>query len=154
VTITTSGDRGTRHGQGALGQEIDAALLRGDIDLAVHSAKDVPARLPRAWRSPPPGARRPARRALRRRLARRAADGRRVGTASLRRAAQLRARRDDLDVVELRGNVDTRLRRLPAASSTPSSSPTRACSGWAAPARGAVLDPAEIVPAAGQGTLI
>ena len=96
-------------------RELDAALLDGRIDAAIHSAKDVPAELPDgiAIAAVPPradprdalcGA--PGLGAL--------ADGARVGTASLRRAAQLRALRPDLDVVELRGNVDSRLRKLAA----------------------------------------
>ncbi len=114
VTITTTGDRD----RGALDKErwvreLDSALLAGDIDLAVHSAKDVPAELPDGIviiATPPRasaldalcGA--PSLDAL--------APGARVGTSSLRRTAQLRALRDDLTVLELRGNVDTRLQRL------------------------------------------
>jgi hydroxymethylbilane synthase len=114
VEITTSGDR-DRAGDDKERwvREIDAALLAGEIDLAVHSAKDVPAHLPAglAIVACPPradprdalcGA--PSLDAL--------APGARVGTSSLRREAGLRALRDDLEVVELRGNVDTRLRRL------------------------------------------
>jgi hydroxymethylbilane synthase len=114
VEITTSGDR-DRAGDDKERwvKEIDAALLAGEIDLAVHSAKDVPAHLPAglAIVACPPradprdalcGA--PSLDAL--------APGARVGTSSLRREAGLRALRDDLEVVELRGNVDTRLRRL------------------------------------------
>ena len=94
--------------------EIEAALRDGRIDLAVHSAKDLPSTLPpdmavAAWtrradpldvlvsragglRDLPPGAR--------------------VGTSSPRRACQLRAQRPDLTVLDIRGNVDTRLRKL------------------------------------------
>ena len=118
VPIATTGDRAPAGAGAGLDKErwvreIDVALLAGEIDLAVHSAKDVPARLavglelvatpPRADpRDALCGA--PSLAAL--------AAGARVGTSSLRREAQLRARRDDVDVVELRGNVDTRLRRL------------------------------------------
>jgi hydroxymethylbilane synthase len=115
VEITTSGDRGVGDGDDKERwvREIDAALLAGEIDLAVHSAKDVPAHLPKglAIVACPPradprdalcGA--PSLDAL--------APGARVGTSSLRREAGLRALRDDLQVVGLRGNVDTRLRRL------------------------------------------
>ena len=59
-----------------------------------------------------PGPRRPPRRDLRRGIAGALTAGARVGTSSLRRAAQIRAARDDLEVVEVRGNVDTRLRKL------------------------------------------
>jgi hydroxymethylbilane synthase len=92
---------------------LERALLDGEIDVAVHSAKDVPAELPEGLslvafptREDPRDAicGAPSLEAL--------AAGARVGTSSLRRTAQIRAARDDLDVVEVRGNVDTRLRKL------------------------------------------
>ena len=95
--------------------EIERALLDGEIDLAVHSAKDLPTDLPDGLAiAGCPGPRGPARRLRRgRRLDRRdPAEGARVGTSSLRRRAQLLAARPDLEVVEMRGNVDTRLRKL------------------------------------------
>ena len=81
--------------------------MAGEIDLAVHSAKDVPGDLAEGTEivAVPP------REDPRRRADRDRRPGR-VGTASLRRAAQLLAWRDDLEVVDLRGNVDTRLRKL------------------------------------------
>lgn len=116
VVITTAGDRD----RAALDKErwvreLDEALLRGDVDLAVHSAKDLPAQPADGLviAAVPPRAAAvdalcgaPSLDAL--------AAGARVGTASLRRAAQLRALRDDLQVTDLRGNVDTRLARLHA----------------------------------------
>src|SRR6185295_3062185 len=92
-------------------RELDAALLAGEIDCAVHSAKDVPAHVPEGVviaavpeRADPRDALcgAPSLDAL--------PEGARVGTSSLRRAAQLRALREDLDVLDLRGNVDTRQR--------------------------------------------
>jgi hydroxymethylbilane synthase len=154
VTITTSGDRDRARGDKERWvREIDAALLRGDVDLAVHSAKDVPAALADgiAIAGVPPradpydalcGA--PSLDAL--------AEGARVGTSSLRRAAQLRALRDDLEVLELRGNVDTRLGRLHAGDYD---AIVLARAGLDRLGRGeeatGVLS--ELVPAAGQGTL-
>ncbi len=120
VTLTTEGDRLLEQplpeigGKGLFTQAIEAALRSGEIDLVVHSLKDLPtaeaddltigAVLPREdprdvlisrHKLPlhrlPPGAR--------------------VGTSSLRRAAQVRALRPDVEVVPLRGNVDTRLRK-------------------------------------------
>ncbi|MGI8661514.1 MAG: hydroxymethylbilane synthase [Thermoleophilaceae bacterium] len=94
-------------------KEIEEALLAGEIDLAVHSAKDVPGELPDGLaivgvpeRADPRDALcgAPSLEEL--------PTGAAVGTASLRRRAQLLAARPDLDVRELRGNVDTRLRRL------------------------------------------
>src|SRR5262245_41655406 len=94
--------------------EIEAALRDGRIDLAVHSAKDLPSTLPpdmtiAAWttRADPLDA-----------LVSRAGPlgdlphGARVGTSSPRRACQLRALRPDFTVLDIRGNVDTRLRKL------------------------------------------
>ena len=120
VEITTSGDRGcVEQDKARFVKEIEEALLAGAIDLAVHSAKDVPAELPDGCAIVGvPAARR--RRATRccggaSRVARDGAAARAgavVGTASVRRRSQLLALRPDLDVEELRGNVDTRLRRL------------------------------------------
>ena len=93
--------------------ELERALLADEIDVAVHSAKDVPAELADGL-----GARRiPAREDPRDAICGASslsalAPGARVGTSSLRRAAQIRASVTDLEVVELRGNVDTRLRKL------------------------------------------
>jgi hydroxymethylbilane synthase len=121
VKIVTEGDRildrplAEIGGKGLFLKELERAMLDGDADLAVHSMKDVPASmadglvldavLPRAnpydalvSRSGKPLADLPA--------------GSRIGTSSLRRKSQLLALRPDLDVVDLRGNVDTRLRKL------------------------------------------
>jgi len=108
VTITTSGDLG--RGPADKSRWVDAierALLAGEVDLAVHSAKDVPGELAEGTaivavppREDPADV-----------LIGEAAAGGRVGTASLRRRAQLLAWREDLEVTELRGNVDTRLRK-------------------------------------------
>jgi hydroxymethylbilane synthase len=154
VTITTSGDRDRARGDKERWvREIDAALLRGDVDLAVHSAKDVPARLADGIviAAVPPRA--DPRDALCGAAALGALPaGARVGTSSLRRAAQLRALRNDLEVLELRGNVDTRLGRLRAGDYD---AIVLARAGLDRLGRGAeataVLD--ELVPAAGQGAL-
>jgi hydroxymethylbilane synthase len=113
VPITTSGDRGSHNDKSRFVKEIEEALLDGTVDLAVHSAKDVPAELPSGLSIVGVPERADARDALC------GADsldalpeGAVVGTASVRRRAQLLALRPDLDVRELRGNVDTRLRRL------------------------------------------
>ena len=134
VTITTSGDRGAGVGDKSRWvAELEDALSGGEIDLAVHSAKDLPGELA-------PGLEllgAPARAATRTSCAARATStsssrGARVGTSSISRVAQLRAAREDLEVVPVRGNVDTRLRqarRPRAGSATRSCSRTRACSG-------------------------
>ena len=93
-------------------KEIEEALVEGRIDLAVHSLKDVPAQIdPRLIIAAIP-AREDPRDALVGRSLSELPKGARVGTSSLRRAAQLRHLRGDLQLEELRGNVDTRLRKL------------------------------------------
>lgn len=120
VTIRTEGDVSTAPlaslgGTGVFAAALRQALLAGEVDLAVHSLKDLPT-------APTPGLRLAAhprredpRDALCSRDGLRLADlphGARVGTGSLRRAAQLRALRPDLTVVAIRGNVGTRLARI------------------------------------------
>ena len=113
VPIATSGDRGSRDDKSRFVKEIEEALLAGTVDLAVHSAKDVPGELPAGLSIVAVPERADARDAL---CGAESLDalpeGAVVGTASLRRRAQLLALRPDLDIRELRGNVDTRLRRL------------------------------------------
>jgi hydroxymethylbilane synthase len=114
VPIRTSGDAGAAEGdKSRFVKEIEEALLNGDVDLAVHSAKDVPGDLPDGLSIVGVPTRADPRDSL---CGARSLDdlpaGATVGTSSLRRRAQLLAARPDLDVVELRGNVDTRLRKL------------------------------------------
>lgn len=155
VPITTSGDRGALAGDKSRWvKELEAALLAGDIDAAVHSAKDVPGELPDGLALVAVPERVDARDAL---CGTPSLDelpeGARVGTSSLRRAAGLRALRPDLDVVALRGNVDTRLRKLDdgdcAAIVLAAAGLERLHRGDAI---GCTLD--ELVPAPGQGTLV
>lgn len=160
VTVTTTGDRGSAAGGGAVNdkerwvKELELALLAGDIDLAIHSAKDVPSVLPDGLELVAAPARGNPFDALvgGASLAALAA-GARVGTASLRRTAQLLALRADLEVVVLRGNVDTRLRRLVAGEAD---ALVLAAAGLQRLGRGdeigCVLD--DLVPAPGQGTLV
>lgn len=121
VVIRTAGDQGGPAAPAVADKSrfvgaIESALLDGEIDLAVHSAKDLPGELPEGlallgvparedpadvWVGPGSGPDEiPA--------------GARVGTASVRRRSQLLALRGDLDVAEIRGNVDTRLGKLAA----------------------------------------
>ena len=132
---------------------LERALVEGEIDVAVHSAKDVPTELASGLELVAFPERADPRDVIC------GADslaslpsGSRVGTSSLRRAAQLRALREDLEVVELRGNVDTRLRKL---ASGEADALVLAMAGLqrlgrAAEAGGA-LD--QMVPAPGQGAL-
>lgn len=102
-------------GKGLFVKEIEEALIEGTIDLAVHSMKDVPAQLPDGLDILCVSPREDARDALISRDGRPFKDlpqGARVGTASLRRQAQLLNARPDLRIEMLRGNLDTRIRKL------------------------------------------
>jgi hydroxymethylbilane synthase len=154
VPITTAGDRGAAvSDKSRWVSELERALVNGEIDVAVHSAKDVPAELAPGMELVAIPERADPRDAIcGARSLTALAPGARVGTSSLRRAAQLRAIRQDLDVVPVRGNVDTRLRKLAenevdalvlAAAGLARLGRSDAIDGW--------LD--ELVPAAGQGAL-
>jgi hydroxymethylbilane synthase len=102
-------------GKGLFTKEIDEALVEGAVDLAVHSMKDLPTRLPEGLTVAAVLPRADVRDAFISAKARSLADlapGAIVGTSSLRRAAQVRRRRPDLRVVDFRGNVETRLKKL------------------------------------------
>jgi hydroxymethylbilane synthase len=123
VIITTSGDRFTDRplttvgGKGLFVKEIEEALVEGRIDCAVHSMKDLPAVLAAGLTIAAVPAREDPRDIAVTRTGRPLAElaaGSRVGTTSLRRTALLCALRNSLSVVPLRGNVDTRLRKLDA----------------------------------------
>ncbi len=104
-------------GKGIFIKELEDALLADTIDLAVHSMKDVPTEIPPGLAFPAITRREDARDCLISRSGRSLKGlpaGARVGTSSLRRQAQLRHHRPDLDVKDLRGNVDTRLKKLDA----------------------------------------
>ena len=159
VAITTSGDRGILLGDKSRWvKELEAALLAGEVDAAVHSAKDVPIELPEGFAL----AAAPERADPRDALCGAASlaelpQGARVGTSSLRRAAALRALRPDLEVVALHGNVDTRLWKLEKEGRELGiDAIVLAQAGLdrlgRRPTIGCVLD--ELVPAPGQGTLV
>lgn len=121
LVIKTTGDKildvplAKVGGKGLFVKEIEEALLDGKADLAVHSVKDMPAELPEGLHLAVMPPREDPRDAL---ISRNGAGlealphGARVGTSSLRRAAQLLHLRPDLRIETLRGNVDTRLRKL------------------------------------------
>ncbi len=119
--IKTSGDKildvplAKIGGKGLFVKEIEEALLQETIDLAVHSMKDVPTALPEGLDILCVPAREDPRDALISRDAKlldQLPQGARVGTSSLRRQAQLLHRRPDVKIEMLRGNLDTRLRKL------------------------------------------
>ena len=120
VKITTRGDRdsGTAldkfAGQGVFVKELEKALIDGEIDLAVHSLKDMPTEIPRGLFLAATTARLDPRDVLISRAGKSAelAPGSMIGTGSHRRAVQLRAFRPDLETCGVRGNIDTRLRKV------------------------------------------
>ena len=164
VIVRTSGDRiqdrplAEIGGKGLFVKEVEDALLSGAADVAVHSGKDLPAHVARGLAL----AAFPRREDPRDALVGRAGgerlatlpQGARVGTGSVRRRAQLLRARPDLEVVPLRGNVDTRLRKLESESLD---AVILACAGLArlglAERIDERLDPAVLVPAVAQGTL-
>ena len=159
VRIRTSGDE-RRGGAQELSdksrfvKEIEEALLAGEIDLAVHSAKDVPGELPDGLAIVAVPERADPRDVLCGAAQLDAlTEGTVVGTSSLRRRAQLLATRPDLRVEELRGNVDTRLKRLAEGKYD---AVVLAAAGLARLDRagdGTPIDTALLTPAPGQGCL-
>ena len=161
LPIRTSGDEGRRAplpppaeggDKARFVKELEEALLAGDIDLAVHSAKDVPSDLPAGLAIVGVPERADPRDAICgvASLAELPA-GSAVGTSSLRRRAQLLALRPDLEVRELRGNVDTRLRRLTDGDYGALVLAQAGLDRLGRGAEGAPLD--DLVPAPGQGCL-
>jgi hydroxymethylbilane synthase len=120
-TIKTTGDKildvplAQVGGKALFVKEIEEALLAGRVDLAVHSMKDVPTELPAGLAISAVTEREDAHDVLMSQTGLRLADlprGARLGTSSLRRQAQLLYHRPDLTIVGLRGNLDTRIRKL------------------------------------------
>jgi len=157
VPIVTSGDRGAPASASPTGvkglfvAEIASALQRGEIDLAVHSAKDLPAEDPDGLVIAAVPQRADARDILVQREEGRASV---VGTSSVRRRAQLLRRHPDTSVVDVRGNVDTRLAKL---ESGEVEALVLASAGLQRlgmrRAHSRALDAEEMVPAPGQGAL-
>lgn len=163
VTISTHGDRARFDGsmmleRGAFVKDIESALLRGEVDLAVHSAKDLPTDLsPESTMAaiPPRG---DARDALVTRDGAPMTDlpaGARVGTESPRRQAFVRHERQDLRLVPIRGNVDTRLAKLDAGEVDALIVAVAGLERLGLADRIAeTLSVARMVPAVGQGALV
>ncbi len=163
VVVSTTGDR-VRHellsdlgGKGLFTKELDEAMLDGRIDIAVHSMKDMPTVLPDGIAAHAVMPREDPRDAF---ISHKSKDmaglpaGARVGTASLRRSAQVRRARPDLSVVPLRGNVDTRLKKLDAGEVDAT---FLAVAGLRRLGKEAVITQAvpvhDMLPAVGQGAL-
>jgi hydroxymethylbilane synthase len=157
ITITTSGDERKGSPAAPAGdksrfvKEIEEALLAEEVDLAVHSAKDVPGELPEGLAIVGVPERADARDALcGATTLDHLAEGARIGTSSLRRRSQLLAARPDLDVQELRGNVDTRLRKLAEGRYD---AVVLAAAGLVRLGRAKEGNPIHLTPAPGQGCL-
>jgi hydroxymethylbilane synthase len=163
VPIVTEGDRiqdrslAAAGGKGLFIKELEHALREGTADIAVHSMKDMPAALAPGFtiaaaleRGDPRDAFVSARHASLAALP----QGARVGTSSLRRQCQLRHRRPDLEVIALRGNVETRLAKLDAGACDATVLATAGLErlGLADRIR-ARLAPGEMLPAVGQGII-
>jgi hydroxymethylbilane synthase len=163
VIIKTTGDKlkdvplAQVGGKGLFIKEIEEALLAGAVDLAVHSLKDMPAEMPPGCTLGAVPQREDCRDAF---ISHRYASlgeippGGRVGTGSLRRRVQVLHRRPDLEVVHLRGNVDTRLRKLETEGLD---AIILAAAGLRRLGLGHIpkgyLDASEMLPAIGQGAL-
>ena len=167
IRIRTSGDKfqgasvaqvseqaGTK---GIFIKELEEALLAGTADLAVHSMKDVPTENPAGLVFPAITKREDVRDCL---ISRDGAElkdlapGARVGTSSLRRQAQLRHHRPDLELLDLRGNVDTRLKKVAAGEYDAIVLATAGMNRLGASDKITQILPPEIMlPAVGQGAL-
>ncbi len=163
VAMTTQGDRildsplAKIGGKGLFVKELEAGLLEGRADLAVHSMKDVPAQLPEGLSLPVILKREDPRDAFvsekfssLSQLPRQA----RVGTSSLRRQCQVRRQRPDIELRDLRGNVGTRLRKLDAGDYDAIILASAGLKRLALHRRIAgFIEPAELLPAIGQGAI-
>ena len=163
IVVRTSGDRiqdrplAEVGGKGLFAKEIEDMLVAGDLDFAVHSAKDLETRLPSGLIIGAVLPREDPRDVLVCERAHTIDDlprAARVGTASLRRAAQLLHRRPDLEMVMLRGNVETRLRKIRDGHADAT---LLALAGLRRLGRddaaASVIASAEMLPAVGQGAI-
>src|SRR5437660_1281777 len=158
--IKTTGDRITSvplssvGGKGLFTKEIEEALLARQVDLAVHSLKDLPTEIPAGLQITAIPEREDPRDAMVGRRLTELREGAKVGTSSLRRSAQLRRLRPDLQVESIRGNVDTRLRKLDEGQyeSIVLAAAGLARLGWSGRIA-EFLQPEVMCPAVGQGAL-
>ncbi len=163
VKIKTKGDKildaplSKVGGKGLFVKEIEEALLEGDVDLAVHSMKDVPAELQKGLKLSVYPKREDPRDAFVSGHFSTVEDlpqGASVGTSSLRRSAQLLHMRPDLHIVPLRGNVDTRLRKLDSGELQAIVLAAAGLNRLGLSDRiTALLSPDSVLPAIGQGVL-
>jgi hydroxymethylbilane synthase len=162
--VRTEGDRWPGEplskigGQGVFVKELEAELLRNEIDIAVHSLKDVPADLGEGLVLAAFPQRADPRDALVTRDGAKLADlpsGARIGTGSERRAVQVRALRGDVDPQEIRGNVDTRVRKVDEGTYDAAVLAVAGLERLGLRERVAeVFQPDVMLPAVGQGALV
>ncbi len=163
IVIKTTGDREQSRllseigGKGLFTKELDEAMLRGEIDIAVHSMKDMPTFMPEGIMLHAITERLDSRDAFISQKAKNISElpeGATVGTASLRRKAQLLNLRPDLQIIPLRGNVDTRLNKIIAGEVDAT---LLAYAGLKRLEKEdvimSVIDPDEMLSAVGQGAL-
>jgi hydroxymethylbilane synthase len=158
--IKTTGDKvvsvplSSVGGKGLFTKEIEDALLAREVDLAVHSLKDLPTEIPPGLQITAIPQREDPRDAMVGRRLSELREGAKVGTSSLRRSAQLRRLRPDLQVESVRGNVDTRLRKLDEGQyeSIVLAAAGLTRLGWSSRIA-EFLDPEVMCPAVGQGAL-
>ncbi|MCH7593116.1 MAG: hydroxymethylbilane synthase [Chloroflexi bacterium] len=165
VRISTAGDRDKTSRLETVGisifvKELETALEDGRIDIAVHSLKDMPSLLPDGFALAGLPERGDPRDALVSRFGTDIAGlrpGSRIGTSSPRRAAQLRAARGDIEILPIRGNVDTRITKALGGDETGYDGAILAAAGLDRLGRlgeaSEILDPDIFIPAAGQGSL-
>lgn len=165
VRISTAGDRDKTSRLETVGvsifvKELEIALEDGRIDIAVHSLKDMPSQLPDGFSLAAIPERGDPRDVLVNRFGTNIAglpSGARIGTSSPRRAAQLRAARADIEVLPIRGNVDTRMTKALGGDETGYDGTILAAAGLDRMGRlgeaSEILDPDIFIPAAGQGSL-
>jgi len=163
VPIETAGDRQRDRrfdqigdGRGVFTREIERALLEGEVDVAVHSAKDLTGEMPEGLAIGAVPEREDPRDACCGPFAalEDVPAGARIGTSSARRAARLAELRADLTVVPLRGNVDTRLAKLDAGEADAIVLAAAGLARLGLQERiGFLFDPELLVPEAGQGAL-
>lgn len=156
VFVDTIGDQRsdvalhTMGGQGVFVKEVQVAVLEGRADIAVHSAKDLPSAAADRLTIAAFGQRRDARDVLVGRSLNDLAPGATVATGSVRRRAQLRRLRPDLNFVELRGNIPTRLEKIPDNGAIVMAAAALEILGWSDRVSEYVAVDA-MVPAVGQG---
>ena len=161
-TVRTSGDNSSASlaeigGRGVFVIELERALLAGEIDIAVHSLKDLPSEETRGLTIAAAARREDPRDALISHLGQplqQLPPGAAVGTGSPRRAAQVTSLRPDLEIRHIRGNVDTRIRKVEEGQydAVVLAAAGLARLGWLDRAS-EIFEPAVMLPAAGQGAL-